>query len=289
VISGFNNQNLKPVWIIGNPRSGTTLLYNLLANFLNVNYISNFAINFPYAPYLATRLQHLLSLSRNKSYNFNEGDTKSLGAPHESWQFLYRWFPEGYQNHYVSYDQFSSSYFDIMRTEVCALSSIKDGPFMLKNTVNSLRIAPLFKVFPNSLFIVCERNKIDTCQSILRLRRKRKNPNKWVGPAPKEYGKLKSLNIHQQVCGQVYFIDKQIENDKKQFGLHDQFLHINYQQVCLQPEETINQIQEFLSRHEIASKKTSQNLPSFTPNIGKTVSDLDFELIEQNWDYFNRK
>ena len=58
----FTDEDIKyldmfpPVFIIGSPRSGTTVLYQLLCKHLQFGYINNFVSNWPKAPLTATKL-----------------------------------------------------------------------------------------------------------------------------------------------------------------------------------------------------------------------------------------
>lgn len=277
-------QEIVPVWIIGSPRSGSTLFYNLLVNSFECNYISNFTAKFSYSPYLASSIQSIFNLKKNRSYSFKEGETHRLGAPHEAWPFLYRWFPKGYENMYVSYDQYSTDYFKEFRKSVIALQSLQNGPFVLKNTVNSLRIGPLVKVFPKSLFIVCERDSLDICQSIFRMRKKRQNPLEWVGAAPKQYQDLKNLSLHEQVARQVCEIYHQIERDRNEFNLDHQMISIRYENLCENTDSELNRLIRFLEDHGITLQKKSDLSKGLEVRSGQTVSDEDYQLLKKHFE-----
>lgn len=273
-----------PVWIIGPPRSGSTLFYNLFVNCFECSYISNFAAKFPYSPYLVSSAQSIFDLSKNRSYSFKEGETHRLGAPHEAWPFLYRWFPKGYENMYVSYDQYSADYFKEFKKSVIALQSLQNGPFVLKNTVNSLRIGPLMKVFPKSLFVVCERDPIDVCQSVFRMREKRQNPLEWYGAAPKQYHELKNLSLHEQVTRQVCEIYHQIELDRNEFNLDDQMIFVRYEELCENTEAELNRVIRFLEGHGLMIHQTGELPDDLVARTGQSVPNEDYNLLKKYLD-----
>jgi hypothetical protein len=269
-----------PIWIIGPPRSGSTLLYNTLVNTFEFTYISNFVAKFPYATYLAACIEKYLSFKKNYSNKFDEGDTQKLGAPHEGWNFLYRWFPEGYENVYLTGDHLSENNMQEFRRNIQALVKKGEGPFILKNTFNSMRIGALYKMFPKSLFIVCQRERLDIAQSIFKMRKATGNPSVWVGAAPKEYNEIKSLEVHEQIVKQIHLIYKQIAQDKIELGLDDRMIYLNYKDFCMNTTESIQQIRDFLEAHNLQLNQIHSIPTHFKYHGGKSTTSADYERFK---------
>jgi hypothetical protein len=268
-----------PVWIIGPPRSGSTLLYNSLVNTYRFTYFSNFAAELYYSPYLALSIERYLPFSKNSSYQFDQGDTKKLAAPHESWKFLYRWFPEGYENVYLTEDDISEKDAAEFRQTMQSLIALDQGPFILKNTFNSMRIKALRNIFPQSLFIVCQRDPVDIAQSIFRARKATGDVKQWFGAAPKEFNDIKSLEIHEQIVKQVYYINRQIEEDEKNLGLSDDMVYVRYKDFCQDTKAAMEEISDFLERHSLILKQINSVPSHFDYRSGRSVEKHDYQLF----------
>ena len=77
------------IFIFGLPRSGTTLLYQLLAQCLDVGYVNNLIAKFWLAPVIGVELSKaVLGERRHSSYSSNLGQTTEAHGPHE---FAYFW------------------------------------------------------------------------------------------------------------------------------------------------------------------------------------------------------
>ena len=98
------------VFIIGAPRSGTTLLSQLLSSSGLFGYINNFIARFWTAPTLGaliykTVLDH--ECRGNSSLQSHLGVTENLHEPHEFGYFWRRWFHFG-QSHQLTADQLAN-------------------------------------------------------------------------------------------------------------------------------------------------------------------------------------
>ena len=82
-------EQLPNIFIIGAPRSGTTLLSQLITFVLDIGYINNFIARFWEAPLQGIRLSNIINTNlRQISFNSTHGVTSNLNGPHE---FGYYW------------------------------------------------------------------------------------------------------------------------------------------------------------------------------------------------------
>jgi len=71
-----------PVFIIGAPRCGSTLLYKVLTECFKFFYFSNLTARFYKTPICGSLLQNMLGVrARTGEYNFNYGQVEGLGSP----------------------------------------------------------------------------------------------------------------------------------------------------------------------------------------------------------------
>lgn len=145
-----------PIFILGLPRSGTTLLYQLIVTKFKTCYFSNIASVFYSFPvsisYISKPFQKFESTKRFES---NYGVTKGLFAPSEAGG-IYRYW----NNHQPDGKS------DFFQNTISNISKEYNCPFVWKNLNLSLQITYLQKIFPNALFIKIDRNLEFVIQSI---------------------------------------------------------------------------------------------------------------------------
>lgn len=275
-------KSIPTIWIIGPPRSGTTLLYQVLVKRYKVAYISNFAVLFYKAPIFATWVANLLFSRQEavKKFKSNYGKTTNWLGPHEAGPFWYRWFPRG-DYVYVPPGSISQDELNSFKKEIIGLAHLEKAPVVFKNVYNSMRIAPIIETFPNACFLVCRRDPLDTAQSILNGRVKLyDDKSKWMGVPPKEIDAIKNHPYWQQVAEQVYFTYQQIETDKQNYG-SDRFFEVDYEQLCKNPHQLLQQLEVFFALNNIRLKKIGDLPISFPFSTGKQVDDENYQLIQQ--------
>ena len=146
-----------PIFIIGLPRSGSTLLYQLLTNYLKVSYFSNLSAFF-YA-YPATITYLTLPFHKKfklKNFESNLGFTSGLFAPSEAGA-IYRYWFDG-----------PSKPYDVIKNTSNKISDLLMRPFVWKNLNLSYEVTSLIKIFPDALFVLIERELEYICQSVYR-------------------------------------------------------------------------------------------------------------------------
>src|SRR6056297_1412323 len=94
-----------PVFIMGPPRSGTTLLYQLLTQTCHFSYFSEFAASYNTFPFLATYLKKKHFGKDNQSFKSDFGRPRGLFAPSEAGEIWNRWFPAEYKESYNYVDE----------------------------------------------------------------------------------------------------------------------------------------------------------------------------------------
>ena len=77
--------------IVGPPRSGSTLLYQTLARYADVSYLSNLSDLFPRSPIAATSLLQRRRKLGGKNFSNYYGQTAGLRAPNDGFAVWNRW------------------------------------------------------------------------------------------------------------------------------------------------------------------------------------------------------
>jgi hypothetical protein len=248
-----------PTFLIGPPRSGSTLLYQLVAYALSVSYFTNLAGRLriqgsPSLPVFSARLAKALSLieHHHETFESHQGYGKGWGGPHtgELWD---NWFPDGY----IGRGELDTECQRLIYQAVAATERIFDCPFVGKAQRHCVRIQALVEIFPNALFIQNVRDPLDTAQSIYiartrdlpRVPHRPEDPRRaWFSVKPREYDRIKDKGLVEQVCEQVYFIEQNIAADRAIVG-EDRFHFVHYEDVCQDPRRDVKRIADFLNSH----------------------------------------
>jgi len=250
-----------PVFIIGAPRSGTTLLYQAMLNSFKFSYLPNISNYFYTCPVFAAKAGFKIFPKYVSSFKSKYGYEDGLMSPSEAGNIWNRWFPnektEGYNYTPAGYLNENS------KSEIYKLVSwfqtIFDAPFVSKNLKMSVRLQSIFEIFPNALFVKCNRSMADSAYSILKTRRGKDRT--WWSVMPKEIEAIKSKSEIDQVCNQVYFIDKNIREDINLFPLHNT-INIDYKYFCENPSVVLDQLYSFFNNNKIPIKKGTKTAVS---------------------------
>ncbi len=284
VISLFENQKVKkyskqnphysPIFIIGPPRSGSTILYQLITNFFNVNYIDNLIHLSRENLFFGFWLSNLLF--KNKGHNTFKseyGNTQKFGlhAPSEGGNIWYQWFSKD-KIYFDKNDLTEKSILQI-RNIFNAITNKYNKPVVIKNLMFSQRIKALSQICPNAKFIVIKRSPEFNAQSIYKARLSQPK-HEWWSTHPKNYKELLNLPLIEQSVNQVYFIEKQIHEDLRLFPTENITI-IRYDDLINNCEKTLNNLRDFINTSKL---KDYSNVKLMSEDAIK-VSHKDFNLI----------
>jgi len=204
-----------PVFIVGAPRTGSTILYQALTNVYNLAYIDNTACSWH------RNLRFGMWLSKKKygeapHHNFkaDHGSTRAFGghAPSECGAFWYRWLPA--ERHFVDYEDITRRMLQGIYAEIAGVSSYLGKSLVFKNLNAGQRLRLIKEVFPDARIIVVRRDPRFVIRSILRARKKvGVKEGQWWSIMPPNVEDLRSLPETEMCAAQVYFLEKQIEED----------------------------------------------------------------------------
>ncbi|MET0082510.1 MAG: sulfotransferase [Sedimenticola sp.] len=217
------DNHFKPVFIVGPPRSGTTLLFQLLLSQYKLSYISNVMAAFP--KYMVT----LCGLSPHIASNYTGGVKKSyygyisgLLSPNEAGRIVDEWFGVGG----VEIDSRS------VRRTIASISSLTQSPMLIKSLFLSMKINKINEVLPSARFIYLKRDPVFTAQSILLAREKIEgSASRWWSVKPPGYESILDKDPCYQVAWQVATIERSIYEKLSMLDEGRQ-MHITYEDLC---------------------------------------------------------
>ncbi|MBL4652297.1 MAG: sulfotransferase [Flavobacteriales bacterium] len=276
-----NTEGYSPIFIIGAPRSGTTILYQLITNNFDISYIDNIVHCLYRYPLVGLKVSRFLF--KNKPHNIFKSDLGrtymySWRGPSECGKFWNQWFLEGQENMNLQSKEMAPTINNMMLQEQKSI--------VFKNTQMSLRLKTINKLWPNAKIIHLKRNPLFNTQSILQARMTQYNDiSKWLSVKPKNINELVKLSPSQQVVHQVFEIEKAIEADKKLFTTYN-WLSIDYEELCTRSDDAINVIGTFIDKkpsEHSRIKKIDLRLNNHIKLDSDTISNLRQEISKLNW------
>jgi len=249
VLERYKNKERWPhVFILGAPRSGTSLFYELLVSRYQFSFFSNLAHRFWKTPVAASYVGRKIITSRSGAYQSTYGHISGWSSPNEGGWIWQRWLVDG---PWADESILSNLPVDEMRATLAAMSNIFTAPFVNKNVMHSNRIRLLNALFPECLFIEVRRDPTETVRSIIRAQRRHKGPEHdndgWWSVRPSSAG---GADMIERACRQVKGIATDIAKDCAH--LDRDCLHIvDYAALCSDPHKTLAQTAAFLENHGV--------------------------------------
>lgn len=232
------------LFVIGPPRSGTTLLSQLIANTFDISYINNLAARFFLAPLHGIRFsESVIGSNKSSDFSSNYARTSNLSDIHEFGYFWRYWL----NKHTFDDITFAKSreneieWFKV-RDILSTLQFETNKPFVFKNIYGSYHMKKFAEILDKVIFIYIERDDLDTAVSILNARKKYNSDlNVWWSYQPPEYNELKNENYQTQIAGQVHFLKKYYTREMEDLDDKNK-LRITYNELCKAPELIIKKI-----------------------------------------------
>ena len=267
-------EQYRPVFIVGAPRSGTTLFMQWLASTGLVAYPTNLLSRFYGAPFIGAKIQQLLTdplygfqeelfeLEGKTDYSSNNGKTRGALAPNEFW-FFWRRFLHFEKLDYAPDDELRRNH-DIpgLAREINGLANIFGKPFASKALILNQNIPVLAEQFVHPLFIWVKRDPVMVIQSILEARKRQYGDEaKWYSFKIREYPELADLPPIDSIAGQVAALDNSISTGFRRLPSQNK-LTLRYEELCNQPEEVMQQLHNCLGMDHIGTENSA--LGSFT-------------------------
>jgi hypothetical protein len=244
---------VKPIFIVGPHRSGTTLLYKLLGRHPQVGYLNRANKRFPAWP----RLAHLLTRMGSRD------------APMEAQAVWDR--ARGPQDDVLTADQVTPEVRRFYRGLVSRVLDLRGAKrFVAKYPRLSVRLGWLDAIFPDAIFIHMARDwRAVVHSTVVRRVKREKRQGGWFGVRVPGWRDLQGLP-HELASARIYrHVTEVLEQAARDLG--PRVVRASYEELCSRPVESLRRLAE---RLELAWS------PEFETTIPRDLRSANFKWRE---------
>ena len=268
--------DIPQILIVGLPRTGTTIVSQVLTRQLDVSYFPNVSAIFPSAPIWASkRIAGNFKSAPTTTKNFY-GSTVGLRGISDGFHIWNRWFG----SHRYCVDRTPNDDEVVQLQEFFATwSGVFQKPLLNKNNRNVDAIARLAEYLPNAVFVVVERDDAMTVQSLLQARR-------FVQGTDSTGWGLYSNRFHKKEADPITSVSKQVVFASRR--MEEQLSHVSqkrlvrlrYEEFCDSPMSAVERVLESVDGLTTRPKIRRSVLPALTANSKVSVSAEQWRRIQ---------
>jgi hypothetical protein len=286
---------LEPVFVVGLPRSGTTLVYELVVDAFETAYLTEI-YNYTFGlPNLTARLNKKIASHPSPQYESNYGRIPGLFAPAESDKLWRRWLPQDpVFGHYMPPGILEQTTTQAMKRVVSSMTAIAGKQYIFKNVYFSLSFDLLLDVFPNGRIVVVQRDLEAVAASVYRRRREMGTARRWWSLMPPFSAELAGQDLLEQVAFQCVRSQQLMEQAFRRCPQRRCF-SIDYEELCREPSSFLSRLAGWLGpafpkRYGSATPQRFDCRASvgFPDGLGERFRDCVTRLNNSRDSYLNR-
>ncbi len=248
------------LFVIGAPRSGTTVLMQWLANWPAFGVPTNLLARFHQAPYLGGLVQRLLT-DQNLGYldelaipgadqaGFQSviGKTAGILSPHEFFYLWRRFFPLDRGRALTDAERKLADPAGFARA-LRHLEAALTKPLAMKAIIMQYEIALIAAAVPKSVFLFTRRDEVGNCDSILESRKRvHGSAEEWFSVKPPGIDRFLTESPVVQVAAQVALTNDLISGQLQRLD-PARVIQTDHEAFCDSPESTALSIVGSFSR-----------------------------------------
>ena len=268
------------VFICGPPRSGTTLLYQVLINNLPIQYFNNLTSWFPRAPLTAMRLFGRWLPKHEINYKAFYGKTRFLSGPNDA---LYLWDRWVGKNRDTVPERLLPNAEKDMPQFFAAAESLLNSTLINKNNRLNTYAHLAANALPTAFFICLRRDPLMLAQSLLIARKE------IVGQVDIPYGidsddrpRSTTGDYLDDICQQVLYYDRAAEQQQQRIG-KERFWIVDYEQFCHTPQQLVKQVAQSMLNLSFSPDSFS-HLEPFHVSDKVRITEEEFNGLRQRLD-----
>jgi hypothetical protein len=279
------------VYVVGLPRSGTTLASQVLVRHLEIGAINNVVARFWSRPSVGVRLSRILLGSTHGRHEItlesDLGVTRGLAEPHEFgyfWRRLLRL--DEHANHRLP-DEFRSriSTAELGRTLEDEIIQPFGRPVLIKNPICGLNARLLTAAHPRSLFVRMRRGHASVVRSILASRQRRYGSHAtWWSLAPSTWPFDPPIDDPvEEIVRQVQDLERDLDAELTPTDVRA--IDIDYEALCREPNAVVEKVrsavEEMTGLAPTSIPVETAISPSEGPDVGAEALDRIQAALER--------
>lgn len=250
ILSRFERRRLRQaqdleapvVLIVGGPRSGTTIVYQVLARYLPVTYVSNWVAAFKRSPITAGSLVRRWTQGLRTQRPNYFGSVAGFDGPNDAFPIWNRWFGESRSEPSPLTESAAAD----MRRFMAAWQATFGLPLLNKNNRNAMCIDALAAALPQAYFVVVHRQPYYVAQSLLLSRKEvQGDSNRGWGILSRDSDPAQAMDDVMAVCEQVKAFERRLQEQIEHLDA-SRFVEIGYEQFCADPAAAIQAIYQLV-------------------------------------------
>lgn len=283
---GLDGMNVSPVFIVGPPRSGTTLAYQLVSQQFDLAYFNHFMDILYGMPNTVSRISKLLPAYHDFDYTSSYGRISGILSPTEHPGFWY-WCgllrPDS--SHLTEEDSLAQSQIDMIRSIINSITAIRDKQYIFKCLYLTYNIRLLAKILPSSGFIVLDRDPFTVSKSLYLARSRNTDDRAWWSVRPPGYTEVINKPLAEQVVFQTTATISAIDNSLNDLD-SSRYIRIKYCDICNNTASVLSRLSEWLQPLGIRQRDNIYRLPQFNASEGGSLNKNDLDKLLAAWDEF---
>jgi len=263
------------IFVCGAPRTGTTLVTQVLVNHLPVRYLNNLTAVFPRSPIIANQLFGRLVKPRPTSYSSYYGKSDYLSGPNDALYIWDRWLGNDRSRIRESLnaeEKLEMTHF------FGAFQMAYPGPLLNKNNNLNVQANAVADALDNAYFLCMTRDPLYLAQSLY-LARLDIHGNADAAYGIHDPNRQSTPDVFDDVCRQVLFHHRKIQQQQALIG-PERFWIIPYEQFCSEPSALVAQVFEKILKTSIRIEELRKTLSKFEISNRTKVDHEIFERIQ---------
>lgn len=271
-------QGAPVIFILASPRTGSTLMYQVLVECFETVYFSNFVANyFHETPAVGVALDLTLNPGASVGFSSEYGKTKGDFGPSEASLVFRNWFGGAHPSQTRSAEILHGMK-NHMAQSLLAITRMAQKPLVAKNAWNCFRIKALCEALPSARFIWLRRDIGQAAISDLNARYHWGGPTIWNSATTADCERIKILPYWEQVVEQQHSYNSSMQRD---FETHAQgrYLEIWYEDLCTRTYDALDRVEGFFRWPGFPLRRKSGAAPGLSIQREKCASHEDTEAI----------
>lgn len=274
------------IFVCGPPRSGTTLVAQVLIKHLPVYYFNNLTSIFPNSPITSNKVFGRLARKGSSAITFKSlyGRTVNMWSPNDALYLWDRW--TGVDRDKLP-KNISPKNQNKMRRFFAAVEKFSGKPLVNKNNKLNTYANLVAAVLNKAYFICLDRDPVYLAQSQL-------IASRFIhGDESIPYGvkfdidqnslEKESFDPVDQVCNQV-LRHKEVMRQQESLIGKDRFIVVPYEDFCAEPAKWVSEISNRVLGRDIDTEALKKNLKPFQISNRRKLEPDIFSRIESNFE-----